>query len=330
MTAVYDQAEALRELVAAVEAGEVLEPFLRSEVEPAIQPASTMNDDIRLLSHAIEFDDLDLAPTRSGARVLAVTSGKGGVGKTNMSVNLAIALTKMGQRVLLIDGDIGTANADVICNLRANSMNLSHVVAGKCQLSETIVDAPGGFQIIPGASGLTNIAAMGETERQRLINQMRRLEQKLDVMIVDTGAGVGPNVMGFLAGSDQQLVVTTPEPTAITDAYAIIKAMSLQGSASDVRLLVNMVRHEREGIAVFQRIQHVCKEFLDLNIWYAGHVLQDVNVANAVRRRKPFLTSTPYCEASFDVQQLAKRLVKNLAAQSRGGLMRRMFKWFAR
>lgn len=325
MTAVYDQydqAEALRELVAAVESGH--------SIEEAVRPSSTINDDIRLLSHAIEIDDLELAPTRSGARVLAVTSGKGGVGKTNVSVNLAVALTKLGQRVLLIDGDLGTANADVICNLKASPMNLSHVVAGKCDLSETIVDAVGGFQIIPGASGLTNIAAMGERERQRLINQMRRLEEDLDIMIVDTGAGVGPNVMGFLAGSDQQLVVTTPEPTAITDAYAIIKAMALQKSATDVRLLVNMVASEREGIAVFQRIKHVCKEFLSLDIWYAGHILQDANVRSAVRRRKPFLLATPYCEASFDVQHLARRVTRNLPARSRGGMLRRMFKWFAR
>ncbi len=247
-----------------------------------------------------------------------------------MSVNLAIALSRLGKRVLLIDGDLGTANADVLCNLKSPPANLSHVVAGKCELEDTIVEAVGGFQIIPGASGLTNIAAMGDVERQRLVNQMRRLEEALDVMIVDTGAGVGPNVMGFLAGSDQQLVVTTPEPTAITDAYAIIKAMALQKSATDVRLLVNMVSCEREGVAVFQRIKQVCSEFLSLDLWYAGHVLNDVNVSKAVRRRKPFLLATPYCEASFDMQHLAKRITRNLPAKSRGGLLRRMFKWFAR
>ncbi len=293
---IADQAEALRELVA--------EDHARGPIAQTIS----------------------LAPAPPRAITIAVTSGKGGVGKTSVSVNLAVQLAKMGRRVILMDADLGTANADVICNLNA-PRNLSHVVAGRCSLHEALVDAPGGFKLIAGASGLSQMAALGEFERARLMDQMRYLEDEADLILIDTGAGVGPNVLGFLVAVDQILVVTTPEPTAITDAYAVIKTASRQADDLDMRLLVNQVRDEREARAVYDRVGGVCRRFLDVTPRYAGHVLSDPRVPYAVRRRQPFVLEHPASPASMCMHRLAHRIDRHASTPRDQGLLRRMAAW---
>jgi flagellar biosynthesis protein FlhG len=260
------------------------------------------------------------------ATTLAVTSGKGGVGKTSVSVNLAVQLAQMGRRVILLDADLGTANADVICNLNA-PRNLSHVVAGRCSLHEALVDAPGGFRLIAGASGLSQMAALGDFERARLMDQMRVLEDEADLILIDTGAGVGPNVLGFLVAVDQVLVVTTPEPTAITDAYAVIKTACRQSSELDLRLLVNQVRDEREARGVHDRVAGVCRRFLNVTPRYAGYVLSDARVPHAVRRRQPFVLEHPASPASMCVHRLAHRIDRHAATPRDQGLLKRMAAW---
>lgn len=271
-------------------------------------------------------------PTASPIRAttLAVTSGKGGVGKTSVSVNLAVQLAQMGRRVILLDADLGTANADVICNINAPK-NLSHVVAGRCSLRDTLVDAPGGFRLIAGASGLSQMAALGEFERARLMDQMRELEDEADLILIDTGAGVGPNVLGFLVAADQILVVTTPEPTAITDAYAVIKTATRQygGQAEelDIKLLVNQVRDESEARMVYDRVSGVCRRFLGTTPRYAGHVLSDTRVPHAVRRRQPFVLEHPSSPASMCLHRLAHRIDRHASTPRDHGLLRRMAAW---
>jgi flagellar biosynthesis protein FlhG len=293
---IADQAEALRELVA--------EDQARHAVAVARVPES--------------------AAMR--ATTLAVTSGKGGVGKTSISVNLAVQLAQMGRRVILMDADLGTANADVICNLNA-PRNISHVVAGRCSLQDALVDAPGGFRMIAGASGLSQMAALGEFERARLMDQMRVLEEDADLILIDTGAGVGPNVLGFLVAVDQILVVTTPEPTAITDAYAVIKTACRQADDLDLRLLVNQVRDEREARAVYDRVSGVCRRFLDVTPRYAGHVVSDPRVPHAVRRRQPFVLEHPASPASMCMHRLAHRIDRHASTPRGHGLLRRMAAW---
>jgi flagellar biosynthesis protein FlhG len=260
------------------------------------------------------------------ATTLAVTSGKGGVGKTSVSVNLAVQLAQMGRRVILMDADLGTANADVICNLSA-SRNLSHVVAGRCSLREALIDAPGGFRLIAGASGLSQMAALSEFERARLMDHMRELEDEADLIIIDTGAGVGPNVLGFLVAVDQILVVTTPEPTAITDAYAVIKTATRQAEGLDLKLLVNQVRDERESRQVYDRVAGVCQRFLGLTPRYAGHVVSDTRVPHAVRRRQPFVLEHPSSPASMCLHRLAHRIDRHASTPRDHGLLRRMAAW---
>ncbi|MEM9419916.1 MAG: MinD/ParA family protein [Planctomycetota bacterium] len=262
------------------------------------------------------------------AQTLAITSGKGGVGKTTVTVNLAVQLARLGRRVVLLDADLGTANADVMCNVNARS-TLAHVVAGQRELEDIIVEAPGGFRLVPGASGLANMANLSAHEHDRLNAQMRRLESSCDVLLIDTGAGVGPNVLSFCAAAERVLVVSTPEPTSITDAYAVIKTINAQTSHPDIRLLVNMVENEAEARAVFARIHSVCQRFLGLSPNYAGHVVTDAKVSRAVRQRRPFVLDTPQAKASVCVLSLAHRLDRHAMdpRQQSPGLIKKMASW---
>lgn len=265
------------------------------------------------------------------AHALAISSGKGGVGKSTVAVNLAILLSRMGRKVALLDADMGTANVDVMCNVMPVH-TLAHVVAGRKQIEEIIVQAPGGFSLIPGASGLAQMAALGIDERERLIQQFARLEKAFDVLLIDTGAGIGPNVLGLLTAADRALIVTTPDPTAITDAYAVIKTTHRQRPDVDVRLLVNQAGDQDEARQVYTRISNVCRKFLGIDVVYAGYMLKDSAVSDSVRNRHPFTLDARQTPATIALSALAHRLDRHAAdpAQSRGGLLRRMTTWIGR
>src|SRR5215207_1476414 len=244
---------------------------------------------------------------RRQASVIAITSGKGGVGKSNVAVNLAITLSAAGKSVVLLDADLGLANADVLCNVDLRT-NLSHVIARKKELSEVLVKAPGGFNLIGGASGLARMADLTDDDRQRLVDALGELEQQADVILIDTGAGISPNVLSFTRAADHVLVVTTPEPTAITDAYAVIKVISRDGTERRLSLLVNQARSPGEGRVVHERIAKVAKQFLGVSVLDAGYVLADEHVQNAVRSRRPFVLGSPNCPAAKCIEKLAMRL----------------------
>jgi flagellar biosynthesis protein FlhG len=280
---------------------------------------------------------------RPRASVIAVTSGKGGVGKSNVSVNLAIRLAAAGKDVVLLDADLGLANADVLCNVDL-PCNLSHVIARRRELSEVLVDVPGGFRLIGGASGLARMADLSDFDRQRLIVALGELEQQADVILIDTGAGISPNVLSFTRAADHVLVVTTPEPTAITDAYAVVKVLSrmeggvgltagvdADGSGRQLSLLVNQARTPSEGRAVYERIAQVARQFLGVALQDAGHVLADEQVPLAVRRRTPFVLGAPRCPASVCIAQLAMRLEQGVVSSTASaGFFNRMSRWFKR
>ncbi len=264
------------------------------------------------------------------AHALAITSGKGGVGKSTIAVNLAILLSRMGRKVALLDADMGTANVDVMCNVMPVH-TLAHVVAGRREIEEIVVQAPGGFALIPGASGLAKMAALRSAERERLVQQFARLEQAYDVLIIDTGAGIGPNVLGLLAASDRVLTVTTPDPTAITDAYAVIKTAYRDRPDLDVRLLVNQATDHDEALQVYTRVANVCRKFLDLDVVYAGYMLRDASVSASVRSRKPFALDPRQTPPAVALSALAHRLDQHAAdpTAKRAGLIHRMTAWIA-
>ena len=255
-----------------------------------------------------------LARARPRATVIAITSGKGGVGKSNVAVNLAIRFAKSGKDVVLLDADLGLANADVLCNVDLPA-NLSHVIARKRELRDVLVHAPGGFRLIGGASGLARMADLSEDDRRRLTDALAELEQQTDIIIIDTGAGISPNVLSFTRAADHVLVVTTPEPTAITDAYAVIKVVSRDPGNRRINLLVNQARSAGEGSRiVHDRIARVAKQFLGATVFDAGHVMSDDAVPTAVRRRVPFVLSSPNCPAGQCITRLAMRFEQGLVA----------------
>jgi flagellar biosynthesis protein FlhG len=247
-------------------------------------------------------------------------------------VNLAIHLAAAGKKVVLLDADLGLANADVLCNVSLPS-NLAHVIARKKDLAEVLIEAPGGFRLIGGASGLARMADLSDYDRQRLVNALGELEQQCDVILIDTGAGISPNVLSFTRCADHVLVVTTPEPTAITDAYAVVKVLSKDATSERrVSLLVNQVRTPNEAKVVHARIAQVAKQFLGVSVLDGGHVLSDPAVPNAVRARLPFSLGSPRCPAAQCVAQLAMRLEQGVASASldQTGFFNRMTRWLKR
>jgi flagellar biosynthesis protein FlhG len=229
---------------------------------------------------------------RKGAavRVLAVTSGKGGVGKTHVVVNLAAHLGAMGHRVLVLDGDLGLGNVDVMVGL-CPTRSLADVLDGTHALEDVVVQGPDGVRLVPGGSGVSALTVLGEEGQLRLLAEVARLASPPDFLIVDTGAGIGPNVR-FLAGCAQEiLVVVTPEPTSVTDAYALMKVMALHHGERRFRLLVNLARSKSEAADVYRRLALAADRFLGAAVDLAGWVPVDAGVGAAVRAQRGVATS---------------------------------------
>ena len=258
------------------------------------------------------------------ARVIAVSSGKGGVGKTNTCVNLSIALAQLGRRVSLLDADLGMANADVLCGLTP-SRRLDAVLRdphAPVALSKIAVEAPGGFRLVPGSVGVEHMADLGPADRARLLAAVGELERESDLVVVDTGAGLSRGVTCFLRAADLSIIVATPDPTSITDAYALIKCVVSGGArlhtgdpgaaSPRIVLLVNQADSEREARSVHARIAAVAQRFLSYRLPLLGWVAQDVRVIAAVRKRAPVMLESPRCQASRDLRDLALTVMREL------------------
>ncbi len=255
---------------------------------------------------------------------LAILSGKGGVGKTNVAVNLAICLAARRLRVALVDLDMGLANADLLMGLQPRH-TLAQVIGGIRTLDEIIMEGPGGVRFVPGASGLHQIANLSEFERQSLLTHLQKLEDSTDILVFDCGAGISRNVIRFALASHRAVIVTTPEPTAITDAYATIKILNRERYAGPIGLVVNKVVHREEADAVFHRLAGVSQKFLSFPIANLGYVLQDASVALAVQARCPFVVRFPGSNASACIAAVADSVVRNHADHSRReGFFRRV------
>jgi flagellar biosynthesis protein FlhG len=241
------------------------------------------------------------------ARAIAITSGKGGVGKTNLAVNLAIAMAHE-RRVSLLDADLGMANADVLCGLSPRA-TLEDVLLHGRSIEEVMVLAPGGFRLVPGASGVASIANLGTEGRRRLLAQLASLERHTDVLMIDTAAGIASNSIAFAAAAHAVLVAVTPEPTSITDAYGAVKTIVAKVRSPRIRLIVNMASDREEGEEVFRRIDRVSRTFLDTPLDLAGIVPFDPAVRACVKRREPVLLSEPDAPASRSIRAIARGLL---------------------
>ena len=244
----------------------------------------------------------------ASTRVVAVSSGKGGVGKTTLTVNLAIALANRGRKVIVLDGDLGLANVAVTLGL-APRATLEHVIGGRRRLAEVLVPAPGGFWLVPGGSGLEELANLSEERRRDLIDSLAELDGRADLLLIDTAAGISSEVSAFLAAAPELLVVTTPDPTAITDAYALIKVARRASAAGTIRLVVNQVNDVGEAREVADKMRAVARQFLNLDLDLLGHVPSDPYVGRSARRQAPILLSYPSSPASLAIARLGERLI---------------------
>ncbi|MEM0515333.1 MinD/ParA family protein [Pseudoalteromonas sp. YIC-827] len=241
-----------------------------------------------------------------GVKVIAVTGGKGGVGKTNVSLNMAIAMGQLGKRVLVLDADLGLANCDVMLGLRVEK-NLSHVLNGECHLRDILVEGPAGIRIAPASSGAQSMVELSPSEHAGLIRAFSELDSEYDVLIVDTAAGISDMVLSFSRASQDVVVVVCDEPTSITDAYALIKVLSREHGVYKFKIVASMVRSLREGQDLFAKLSKVTDRFLDVSLELVAAVPYDENMRKATRRQKAVVDLFPNSPASVSLKNLANK-----------------------
>lgn len=253
-------------------------------------------------------------------QVIAVTGGKGGVGKTNVSVNLALALADLGRRVMLLDADLGLANVDVLLGL-SPKRTLADVMAGECELRDVLIQGPGGIQIVPAASGTQSMVQLTPMQHAGLIQAFSDIGQNVDVLIVDTAAGIGDGVTSFVRAAQEILLVVTDEPTSITDAYALIKLLNRDFGVNRFRVLANMAHTPQEGRNLFAKLTKVTDRFLDVALQYVGAVPYDEMVRKAVQKQRAVYEAFPRSKCSLAIKAIAQKVdAWPLPANPRGHL----------
>ncbi|WP_298440289.1 MinD/ParA family protein [Geobacter sp.] len=262
-----------------------------------------------------------------GIRVISVTSGKGGVGKSNVVVNLALALASRGKKVLVIDADLGLGNIDVLLGLTPD-YTLNDVFAGRKRLEEIIVEGPGGIRIIPAGSGLPDFTTLGLQERVKIMDELDALEEEFDILVIDTEAGISDNVAYFNTASQEIVVVVTPEPTSITDVYALIKLLATRHAERYFKVLVNMAKDTDDALQVFAKLSNVTSRFLDISLDYLGCVLKDETLVEAVKSQKPVIELFPDSPVSACFTTLARRVLENCGERKLKGNVQFFFRRF--
>lgn len=246
--------------------------------------------------------------TKKFIKTIAVTSGKGGVGKSNIVANLAIHLRKMGKEVVILDADLGLSNIDVLFQL-APKYNLRHVLNGEMKLEDIVIEGPYGIKIIPASSGIQELTALNEFQRLRILEAFESYKHDLDILLIDTAAGISENVAFFCITAQETIVVVSPEPTSIADAYALIKVLFTRYQEKDFHILVNLAKNSEEGFEVFRRLSLVAEKFLNLSLNYLGYIPVDESVQKAVRGQKAFVDVYPNSPASKKILDIVPKLL---------------------
>jgi len=262
----------------------------------------------------VDFKALRSAPTASlpsanSPQVISISSGKGGVGKTNIVANLALALTRLGKRVLVLDADLGLANIDILLGLNPR-YTIEHLLTGQKRLQDILVAGPEGMVILPAGSGIPELTDLNEGQKLLLLNEMDQLSQRIDLLLIDTGAGISANVLYFNLAAQESIIIITPEPTSLTDAYALIKVLATRHQKKHFIVLANAVANELEAKEVFRKISLVADRFLgSVSLDYLGFVPLDEHVLKAVRKQKAVLELFPQSPAGKSFMVLSQRLL---------------------
>jgi len=271
-------------------------------------------------------------PQRRSARLITVTSGKGGVGKSNFTLNFALALQSVGKRVLVFDADIGMANIDVLMGISAK-YNLYHLLRREKRIDEIIEQGPGALSLIAGGSGLSDLFSLSQSDLDYFMQQIETVADEMDFIIFDTGAGLSQENFNFIESADECIVVTTPEPTSITDAYALIKVVNARGNGTAFKLVVNRAGDEKEAGQTADKIGVAARKFLNVDIPLLGYISEDHHVVQAVKKQVPFSTAFPGCAATREIQRIARRYASVPASPEPGaltGIKGFMQKWLRR
>ena len=242
-------------------------------------------------------------------RVIAVASGKGGVGKTSVSVNLAMSLQNAGQRTLLLDTDLGLANCDVMLGLSPR-FTLADVFAGRCELADTLLEGPNGLLVVPAASGKRHMTELTPAQHVGLVHAFSQLDVPIDVMIIDNAAGISDSVLTFCQAAQDVIVVVCDEPASVTDAYALIKVLSRERGVTRVQVLANQVGHPSEGRQLYDKLERVTAKFLDVTMNYLGAIPRDEWLRRAIQRQEAVVDAFPAAPASMAFREIAKRAEK--------------------
>ncbi len=269
------------------------------------------NKVIRLADRAAnrKTDGPDKSPKKrmSNTRVISVTSGKGGVGKTNIVANLGYAFAQLGKKVLILDADLGLGNLDVLLGL-APKFNLSHVILGEKSVNDIIVEGPGKMLILPASSGIQELTQLTQNQKVRMLSELDQLIGAVDILFIDTAAGISSNVMDFNVTAHEIIVVVSPEPTSITDAYALMKVLSLKYAEKCCKVIVNLAGTSQQGREIFRQLNMVTERFLDITLDYLGSVLFDANIIQGVKQQKLVSELYPDTKASRCFIDLARKI----------------------
>jgi len=251
----------------------------------------------------------------SEARVITITSGKGGVGKTNFTVNLAIKLSQAGKRVIIIDADLGLANVDVIMG-KMSKFNLSDVIKNNKNILDILEEGPEGVRFISGGSGVQDLIRLDKAQLVDLLMKLGKLDSEADIILIDTGAGLSENVLSFVHAAKEVILVTTPDPTAITDAYALIKTIFSKDSYKIIKIVVNRVDDEKEAINILEKLSQVTEKFMGLKLHKLGFIMNDNCVSKSVKIQQPFVLNYTKCEATKNITDIANILLNNEGGMS--------------
>jgi flagellar biosynthesis protein FlhG len=261
------------------------------------------------------------------AKIIAVTSGKGGVGKTSLSVNLAASMAKGGKKVLVIDADLGLSNVEIMLGVTP-SYTLNDVIKNNKTIEDVVINGPFKIDFISGGNGFLELAELSDVEREEILIKIQKLDEIYDIILIDTGAGISRNVTSFLEIADEILVITTSEPTALTDAYSVIKVLKESGNLRKVGLIINRVKNKNEYLQASNVLINTTKKFLGERIKDIGFIFEDISVRKTIYKKTPFVIYYPDSKASACVRDILAKVVNQRVSMNDGGLMQKFKRWF--